>query len=266
MTGSKKYKGRGKGSGRKKTPNVTSSQSKDIAILCSTLEEDETTCCDQPPTEGFERCEVHQAQYRTMYKKHKDASKVVDDIKSGTMELPTKEQIQCYTDLHLTLNKARLVRKYLESIRVERTGRGMHQRRFFLKIDDGHKDRLKFLEKKMRKAVDVLSNLQARALNLHIVNKPGSEWIKPVQSPNDFDDEPISTERIIEAAQRTLPKDRKNSTCPLSASKKSMGSSALADEDLIDLEHRAQKTQILHTILEMITDPDLFTRDLTSSR
>ncbi|KAG1789732.1 uncharacterized protein HD556DRAFT_1243442 [Suillus plorans] len=262
MTGSKKKnKGRGKGNGRKKIPNVSSSQSKDIGpISCSTLEEDETTRCDQPPTEGFERCEVHQAQYRTMYKKYKDASKVVDDIESGTLELPTKEQIECYTDLHLTLNKARLVRKYLESIRVERTGRGIHQRRFFLKIDDGHKDRLKFLEKKMRKAADILSNLQARALDLHIANNPGSEWIKPVQLPNDLDDEPISTERIIEAAQRTFLNDRKNSTYLFPASKKSMGSSALADEDLIDLEHRARKTQILHTIFEMITDPDLFTR------
>ncbi|KAG2089345.1 uncharacterized protein F5147DRAFT_726085 [Suillus discolor] len=262
MTGSKKKnKGRGKGSGRKKIPNISSSQSKDVdPISCSTLEEDEMTRCDQPPTEGFERCEVHQAQYRTMYKKYKDASKVVDDIESGTLELPTKEQIQCYTDLHLTLNKARLVRKYLESIRVERTGRGIHQRRFFLKIDDGHKARLKFLEKKMSKAVDILGNLQARALDLHIANNPGSEWIKPVQSPNDFDDVPISTEKIIEAAQRTLPDDRKNSTCPLLASKKSTGSPALADEDLIDLEHRALKARILHTIFEMITDPGLFTR------
>ncbi|KAG1769115.1 hypothetical protein EV702DRAFT_1142374 [Suillus placidus] len=261
MTGpQKKNKGKGKGNGRKKVPNGSSSQSKDVnPIPCSTLEEDETTRCNQPATEGFERCEVHQAQYRTMYKKYKDASKVVDDIKSGR-ELPTKEQIQRYTDLHLTLDKARWVRIYLESIRVERTGRGIHQRRFFLKVDDGHKDRLRFLAKKMAKAVDTLNDLQARALELHIANDPGSEWMKPVQSPKNFDDEPISTEEIVEAAaQRTLPNDQKNSTRTLSTSKKSAGSSALADEDLIDLEHRARKAQVLR-VFEMITDPGLFTR------
>jgi hypothetical protein len=134
MTGStKKKKGKGKGNGKKKTPNGFSSQSKDVdPIQCSTLEEDEMTRCNQPAEEGFDRCEVHQAQYRTMYKKYKDASEVVDNIKSGR-ELPTKEQIQRYTNLHLTLEKARWVRKYLESIRVERTGRMIHQNRFFLK-------------------------------------------------------------------------------------------------------------------------------------
>jgi hypothetical protein len=67
-----------------------------------------------------------------VYKKYKDASKVVDKIKSG-MEIPTKEQIDSYTDLIAMLGKIRWVRKYLESIRVERAGRDIHQRRFFLK-------------------------------------------------------------------------------------------------------------------------------------
>jgi arginyl-tRNA synthetase len=134
MTGpTRKKKGKGKGNGKRKTPNVLSSQSKDVdPIPCSTLEEDEMTRCNQPAEEDFERCEVHQAQYRTMCKKYKDASEVVDSIKSGR-ELPTKEQIQRYTDLHFTLDKASWVREYLESIRVERTGREIHQKRFFLK-------------------------------------------------------------------------------------------------------------------------------------
>jgi hypothetical protein len=111
------------GNGKKKSPNVE----------CFTLEEDEMTRCNQPATEGNpRRCKVHQAQYRTMYKKYKDASKVVDDIKSGS-DIPTKEQIERYADLDTTLKKARWVRKYLESIRVERTGRDIHSKRFFLK-------------------------------------------------------------------------------------------------------------------------------------
>jgi hypothetical protein len=67
-----------------------------------------------------------------MYKKYKDASKVVDDVKSGR-QLPTKQDIERYTNLDTTLEKIRWLRKYLESIRVERTGRDIHQRRFFLK-------------------------------------------------------------------------------------------------------------------------------------
>jgi hypothetical protein len=248
-TKKKKGKGKRKGNGKMKTKDVD-------PISCSTLEEDEMTRCNQPAEEGFERCEVHQAQYRIMYKKYKDASEVVDNIISGR-ELPTKEQIQRYTDLHLTLDKARWVRKYLESIRVERTGRNIHQNRFFLKgepskfprcidqhecvptVDDGHKIRLKVLAKKMVEAVDILNDLQARALDLYIANNPDSKWMKPVQSPNNFDHEPISTEEIVEATQRTLSKDRKNSAGTLSASETSTTSSAIADEDLIDLEHRA---------------------------
>ncbi|KAG1722902.1 hypothetical protein EDB19DRAFT_1954289 [Suillus lakei] len=236
----KKNKNKAKANGKAKSPNASSSQSKDAdPIPCLTLEEDEMTRCNQPATEGFprpERCKVHQAQYRTMYKKYKDASKDVDNIKSGR-EIPTKEQIQHYTDTHQTLEKARWVRKYLESIRVERTGRNIHQRRFFLKVDDGHKIRLKVLAKEMVKAVEILNSLQAQALDLHIMNNPGCEWMKPVQSPNKFGDtiEAISTEAIIEAAEMTLPNDR------LKASAQTF--SAPADEDLIDLEHRAQKAR-----------------------
>ncbi|KAG2746325.1 hypothetical protein P692DRAFT_20836113 [Suillus brevipes Sb2] len=259
MTGPSRKKNKGKGNGEKKTPSGLSSQSMDVdPISCSTLEEDEMTRCNQPAEEGFERCEVHQAQYRTMYKKYKEASEVVDNIISGR-ELPTKEQIQRYIDLHFTLDKARWVREYLESIRVERTGREIHQKRFFLKVDDGQKIRLKVLAKKMIEAVDTLNDLQARALDLYMANNPDCKWMKPIQSPNNFDDEPISTEESVGAAQRTLPNDRKNSTGTLSASEKFTTSSALADEDLIDLEHRAQKAQLLR-VFSIFTDPDFFAR------
>ncbi|KAG2143575.1 hypothetical protein DEU56DRAFT_791361 [Suillus clintonianus] len=261
-----KNKGKGRGNGKKKTPNRgSSSQSKDVdPTQCSTLEEDEMTRCDQPATKGFERCEVHQAQYRTMCKKYKDASEVVDDIKSGR-KLPTKEQIQRYTDSHATLDKARWVRKYLESIRVERTGRSIHQRRFFLKVDDGHKTRLKNLAKDMVKAVDTLNDLQARALDLHVANNPSCDWVKPMQSQGDFDDtvEVISTEAIVEEAQRTLSNDPKNSARTVPATKYTR-SSAPADEDLIDLEHRAKKAWVLH-VFEKLTEPDFILDDSDST-
>lgn len=118
---------------------VTSTPTDTPPIQCLTLEEDGITRCGQPATEGhpkLDRCKVHHQQYRTLHKKYKDASKVVDDVKDGT-ELPTKEQIGRYTDWHAALEKARWVRKYLEAIRVEKVGREIHQKRFFLKGECG---------------------------------------------------------------------------------------------------------------------------------
>jgi hypothetical protein len=100
---------------------------------CQTLEEDEMTRCDQPATDGFpkkERCKKHQAQYRTMYKKYKDASKIVDELKN---DIPDQAKIDQYNDVSSSLKKARMVKKYVEAVRVERTGRLLHQTRFFLK-------------------------------------------------------------------------------------------------------------------------------------
>ena len=100
---------------------------------CQTLEEDEMTRCNQPATDGFskkERCKKHQAQYRTMYKKYKDASKIVDELKN---DIPDQPKIDQYNDVSSLLKKARLIRKYVEGIRVEMTGRLLHQTRFFLK-------------------------------------------------------------------------------------------------------------------------------------
>ncbi|OAX38293.1 hypothetical protein K503DRAFT_770624 [Rhizopogon vinicolor AM-OR11-026] len=237
-----------KGTGNsKKSPNP---------IQCLTLEEDEMTRCNQPATEGYprpERCKVHQNQYRLMYKKYKDASKVVDDVKSGR-ELPTKQDIERYTNLDTTLEKIRWLRKYLESIRVERTGRDIHQRRFFLKADDGHKKRIKALAKKMVTAVEILSSLQERALDLYVASNPGCDWMRPVQLPKNFGStvDPIPTETIVEAAQPKIHLPNYGSkTRMLSAPR----SSEPADEDLIDLEHQAQKNRLLHGF-KMFMDPE----------
>ncbi len=131
-----KVRGKGKQNGRRRPQDSQDSQ-KDVVgdpkpAECLTLKEDEMTRCGQPLTEGYPRCKVHHDQYVTMYKKYKDASKVVDEIKQG-QELPTTQQINRYSDWHTPLDKARWVRKYLEAIREERTGRDLHSRRFFLK-------------------------------------------------------------------------------------------------------------------------------------
>lgn len=101
---------------------------------CLTLEEDEETRCTQPPTHGSppERCETHDGQYRNMTKKYKDASHILDEMRKGS-NIPTKAEISRYTDFHSTLQKARWMRKYVEAIRVEKIGREIHHRRFFLK-------------------------------------------------------------------------------------------------------------------------------------
>lgn len=114
---------------------LQSTRTEVLSAQCLTLEEDELTRCGQPATEGYpkpDRCKAHHGQYRVLYKKYKDASTVVDEVKHEA-ELPTKEQIGRYTDWRAALGKARWVRKYLEAIRVEKTGREIHQKRFFLK-------------------------------------------------------------------------------------------------------------------------------------
>jgi len=117
-----------------KSPDPPKAKPRSI-IACQTLDEDEITRCGQPATEGYptpERCRVHYAQYRTMYKKYKDASKVVDQIKQGG-EIPGKDAIDRYTNVSQLLEKSRLVKEYVEAIRIERTGRVIHSKRFFLK-------------------------------------------------------------------------------------------------------------------------------------
>lgn len=118
---------------------ATSTYAHTFPLQCLTLEEDGITQCGQLPTEGdpkSDRCKVHHRQYLTLCKKYKEASKDVDDVRNGA-KLLTKEQICRYTDWNAALEKARWVREYLEAIRVEKTGREIHQKRFFLKGESG---------------------------------------------------------------------------------------------------------------------------------
>jgi hypothetical protein len=104
--------------------------------------------------------------------------------------------------------------------------------------DDRHKIRIKVLAKEMVKAVEILSSLHAKALDLYVASNPGCDWIKPVQPPKNCGStvDPIPTETIVEAAQPKihLP-NHESKTRMLSVS----SSSEPVDEDLIDLEHQA---------------------------
>lgn len=98
---------------------------------CLTIEADGATRCHKIPPHGDLRCRMHQKQYRTMTKRYKDASKIVDEME--TSELPTFSQIATYNGLAETKRKASWMRRYAEAIRVEKTGREVHSKRFFLK-------------------------------------------------------------------------------------------------------------------------------------
>ncbi|KIJ12328.1 hypothetical protein PAXINDRAFT_14806 [Paxillus involutus ATCC 200175] len=249
MPGPGKNKGKGKPKSKAGVHQGTKTEPKATpSIQCLTLDEDEIARCGQPATEGHprpERCKVHHGQYRIMYKKYKDASHVVDEIKKGA-ELPTDEQIGRYADYHAALDKARWVRKYLEAIRVERAGRNLHQRRFFLKgkcfvfhdADDGHKFRLKLLQKEMVKAVDTLDKLQARAFKLYMPDSPLHDLNNTVQSTFDPDLPKRTTEEVVEIVQSP---DRLRNLVSITGKKLLAPgpTSGTGDEDLIDISLRA---------------------------
>ncbi|KAI9566657.1 hypothetical protein HD554DRAFT_1105139 [Boletus coccyginus] len=151
--------------------NDAQGTSRPSPLLCLTLLEDEITRCCQPATEGYpkpERCKEHHTQYRALYKKYKVASKVADEVK-GSAGLPTRGEISRYTGPHAVLEKVSWVCDYLEAIRVEKAGREIYQRRFFLEEpDDGHKHRLELLERTLVRGEEVLDALQRRAEELEV--------------------------------------------------------------------------------------------------
>ena len=215
---------------------------------CHTLDEDEITRCDQPATEGYphpERCKVHQEQYRTMYMKYKEAAKLVDEVKQSD-SIPSEGQIERYVDLDKVLIKIKYVRKYIESIRIEKTGRDLHGRRFFLKsaffshfvgkrlhfsssVDDGHKRRLKLLEKEMIRANGTIRALESRAYKLYIQANPIPEWAKVTQSDTDGKGPCSSVEEFLDSLAAFEPSQTLSATEDLGKE----------DADLIDMTLRA---------------------------
>ncbi|KDR71431.1 hypothetical protein GALMADRAFT_143708 [Galerina marginata CBS 339.88] len=219
--------------------------------MCLTLEEDEMTRCNLPASHGQhrDRCRKHYTQYVGMYKKYKESAKVVDEIRQGA-SIPTKEEIGRYTEVKRALDKARLVRKFVEAIRVERTGRDLHGRRFFLKIDDGHKMRLKLLEKELVRGVETIDNLQSRAYELHLAKNPRPDW---AASPKMSEESQLHAENIIQAAQRM------DNTKPMF-----MEGTDLDDCDLIDVQLRAKKF-IMLKVLSAVTDPEVLLQGYTET-
>ncbi|KAK0194073.1 hypothetical protein F5146DRAFT_418311 [Armillaria mellea] len=169
------------------------------SLTCTTLLEDEQTRCPKPRTDGnpVERCHMHHKQYIKLTKDYKKAAQLVDKTLGGA-SIPTKAEISAYDSIHDILEQVRLMKKYISAIRVERTGRNIHHQRFFLKIDDGHKIRLKLLAKKMSEAVEIRDALEARALTLHMKDHPGREWMEDFQSEG-----PESQESTIDLSPRS---------------------------------------------------------------
>ncbi|KAJ7511581.1 hypothetical protein B0H11DRAFT_1700199 [Mycena galericulata] len=213
---------------------------------CSTLLEDEMTRCSDIPTHGgpIKRCRVHHEQYQTMTRRYKEAQKFVDETLAGAL-IPTKEEVSGYTSIPTILEKARLMKKYVNAIREERTGRDIHHNRFFMKVDDGHKIRIKVLAKQMTEGVEIRDALEARALALHLENHPAKDWVEEFQSPLDDEDESIGTAEDAMAYMRARQDDLR-------------AKAALNEnDDLIGLRLRFEREQYLN-IFEHIIEPEQF--------
>ncbi|KAJ7856986.1 hypothetical protein B0H14DRAFT_2578619 [Mycena olivaceomarginata] len=94
-----------------------------LSVKCTPLLDDEMTRCSETPTHGnpIERCRVHHEQYRTMAKRYKEAQKFVDETLAGAL-IPTKEDIRGYKSIPTILEKARLMKKYVNAIRMHDVG------------------------------------------------------------------------------------------------------------------------------------------------
>ncbi|KAI9455505.1 hypothetical protein HD554DRAFT_2324338 [Boletus coccyginus] len=248
MSKNKQKKRKGKTTANAKVrgnPNENDAQATS-SQQCLSLMEDEITRCGQLATEGHpkpERCKVHHKQYRTLCRKYKEASEAVDNVK-GDSQLPTQEQIGRYKSWHAALEKARWVRKYLEAIRVETAGREIHQKRFFLKVDDGHRRRLKLLEREMVRAVGVLDALQGRAYELY---KPERTLCAindraPPKAETEWGRQAVRA--TVELLERIPNPDVFHESPPLMPPLTMPTTSSVGDEDLIDMSLRGQKEKM----------------------
>ncbi|KAI0046038.1 hypothetical protein FA95DRAFT_1607254 [Auriscalpium vulgare] len=131
------------------------------------------------PTKGKpweRRCDVHYKEYVEMTKAYKDASDAVDALDvQGLLEDTRILESDDYDALKKT---ARRIQGYVEAIRVEKKGREIHHERFFLKMDDGHKMRIKHLERKMITAIQAFEALDIRAFGIREAREM-SNWVRP---------------------------------------------------------------------------------------
>ncbi|KIJ61755.1 hypothetical protein HYDPIDRAFT_137335 [Hydnomerulius pinastri MD-312] len=224
--------------------------------MCLTLEEDGLTRCHRPIAEGGqERCELHDSQYRKMYQKYKDASALVDEVKLKD-ELPTKQEISRNTDLRSIDHTTRWIRTYVEAIRVEIACRNLEQRRFFLKADVNH--RKEFLAKEMKKAIQAIDHLQARACSIFLAENSAPEWVKSRQTIMDASsNESPSVDAVISVALA-------GGYLELYALSHAGTSHAVLpsaidhdDDDLIGIELYEKKTRLLASF-NFLLEPDEF--------
>jgi hypothetical protein len=72
-------------------------------------------------------------------------------------------------------------------------------------VDDGHRQRMKLLEKHMVETIEILDALQSRAFDLRVAGDPAYEWIKHFQAGGAFssneDTNTLSIKNIMEVAQ-----------------------------------------------------------------
>ncbi|KAJ7067304.1 hypothetical protein C8F01DRAFT_1051765 [Mycena amicta] len=186
---------------------------------CLTLLEDEVTRCGEPAV--GDRFPVHAGQYRKMTASYKAAQKFVDSTFDAA--LPTKDAVSAETSIPILLDHARMVKKYVNAIREERTGRDIHHKRFFLKVDEGHKMRLKILERRMVEGVEIREAIETRAMRLHLQAHPAKEWAFEFQQ--SLNAEP-TTSTQFDAAINFADKTAQHSVA------------ASADDDLVALAMR----------------------------
>ncbi|KAJ7919219.1 hypothetical protein B0H13DRAFT_2320636 [Mycena leptocephala] len=122
--------------------------------------------------------------------------------------------------------KGRLMKKYVNTIREERTGRDIHHKRFFLKVDDVHKMRIKILAKQMTEGVVIRDALEARAMALHLETHPAKDWMHDFQATVDEGGEETGLDGIISYIRRSENKLRQERAVN-------------ADDDLIMLKLRS---------------------------
>ncbi|KAJ7155155.1 hypothetical protein C8R46DRAFT_1227108 [Mycena filopes] len=197
---------------------------------CSTLLEDEITRCSEAPTHGrrVERCRVHHEQYCTM----------------------TTRDHGLYSSVSEVLEKARLLKDYVNAIRQERTGREIHHNRFFLKVDDGHKIRINLLAKRMAEGVEIRDALEARAMALHMESHPARDWMHQFQGSSELEIGSEDTRGVDGLVAYIREHD-----------KKLRAEAALhADDDLIALQLRFQREVKLEA-LGLFINPEKFWPD-----
>ncbi|CCM00509.1 uncharacterized protein FIBRA_02543 [Fibroporia radiculosa] len=138
---------------------------------CLTIETDGKTRCPKEPADG-DRCRTHQKQHRTMCKRYKEAAKIVDEMQ--TAGIPLLKQIASYDDLDVAKKKAKLMRQFVEAVRVERIGRETHHKRFFLK--------------------NIMDALEERVFDLQYAKDPAYSWVKDFQEQSSAEME--SSEKL----------------------------------------------------------------------